>query len=41
VLPYFKLSEHNERGEDAFHGVGGPWPVSESRSLTPLVDTML
>ncbi len=24
VLPYFKRSEDNERGEDAFHGVGGP-----------------
>ena len=23
VLPYFKRSEDNERGEDAFHGVGG------------------
>jgi choline dehydrogenase-like flavoprotein len=41
VLPYFKRSEDNERGEDEFHGVGGPWPVSESRSMTPLVDTML
>ena len=41
VLPYFKRSEDNERGEDEFHGVGGPWPVSDCRSLTPLVDTML
>jgi choline dehydrogenase-like flavoprotein len=41
VLPYFKRSEDNERGEDEFHGVGGPWPVSDSRSMTPLVDTML
>ena len=24
VLPYFKRSEDNERGEDEFHGVGGP-----------------
>ena len=24
VLPYFKRSEDNERGEDAYHGVGGP-----------------
>ena len=35
VLPYFKRAEHNERGADAFHGVGGPLnvmdPVSPSR----------
>ena len=24
VLPYFRRSEDNERGEDAFHGAGGP-----------------
>ena len=41
VLPYFKRGEDNERGEDEFHGVGGPLPVSESRAMTPLVDTML
>ena len=27
VLPYFKRSEHNERGGDAFHGSGGPLNV--------------
>src|ERR1700728_4640472 len=41
LLPYFKRSEDNERGEDYFHGVGGPLRVSESRSMTPLVETML
>src|SRR5436190_6447154 len=41
VLPYFKRSEDNERGEDAFHGVGGPMAVSESRSMHALVDAML
>jgi choline dehydrogenase-like flavoprotein len=41
VLPYFRRSEDNERGEDAFHGVGGPLAVSDSRSMQPLVDTML
>jgi choline dehydrogenase-like flavoprotein len=41
VLPYFKRSEDNERGEDAFHGVGGPLAVSDSRSMHPLIDTML
>ena len=41
VLPYFKRAEDNERGENAYHGVGGPTRVSESRSMHPLVDTML
>jgi choline dehydrogenase len=41
VLPYFKRSEDNERGEDAYHGAGGALGVSESRSMHPLVDTML
>jgi choline dehydrogenase-like flavoprotein len=41
VLPYFKRAEDNERGEDEFHGVGGPLAVSESRSMQPLVDAML
>jgi choline dehydrogenase-like flavoprotein len=41
VLPYFKRSEDNERGEDAYHGVGGPLAVSDSCSMHPLVDTML
>ncbi|HEY1511388.1 MAG TPA: GMC family oxidoreductase N-terminal domain-containing protein [Solirubrobacteraceae bacterium] len=41
VLPYFKRSEDNERGEDAYHGAGGPMSVSDGRSMHPLVDTML
>ena len=41
VLTYFKRGEDNERGEDAFHAVGGPQTVSDSRSLHPLVDRML
>lgn len=41
VLPYFKRGEDNERGEDPYHGVGGPTRVSDSRSMHPLVDTML
>jgi choline dehydrogenase len=41
VLPYFKRSEDNERGENPFHGAGGPMTVSESRSMHPLVDAML
>ena len=41
VLPYFKRSEDNERGEDAFHGVGGPMSVSDSRAMSPLIETMI
>src|SRR5919109_476675 len=36
MLPYFKRAEDNERGEDDFHGVGGPLPVSDGRSRNPL-----
>jgi choline dehydrogenase-like flavoprotein len=32
VLPYFKKAEHNERGADDFHGVGGPLNVMDLRS---------
>lgn len=38
VLPYFKRSEDNERGESEYHGVGGPLAVSESRSNNPMAD---
>jgi choline dehydrogenase-like flavoprotein len=32
VLPYFKKAEHNERGADDLHGVGGPLNVMDLRS---------
>jgi choline dehydrogenase len=38
VLPYFKRSEDNERGADAFHGVGGAIAVSDGRSGIALPD---
>ena len=41
VLPYFKRSEDNERGENEFHGAGGPLAVSDSRSMSPLIETMI
>src|ERR1700742_893867 len=41
VLPYFRRSEDNERGESEYHGVGGPLKVSEGRSRNGLVDAML
>ena len=36
LLPYFIRAEDNERGASAFHGVGGPLPVSDSRSRNPM-----
>jgi choline dehydrogenase len=41
VLPYFKRSEDNERGESEFHGAGGPMSVSDSRAMSPLIETMI
>jgi len=41
VLPYFKKAEDNERGEDLFHGAGGPLPVKESRSMNPVIDAFI
>jgi choline dehydrogenase len=35
VLPYFKRMEHNERGEDAYRGVGGPLWISDPAVLHP------
>jgi choline dehydrogenase-like flavoprotein len=36
VLPYFRKAEDNERGEDQFHGVGGPLAVSDLCDRHPL-----
>src|SRR5215208_280413 len=41
MLPYFKRAEDNERGEDEFHGTGGPLPVSEGRSRNALAQHFL
>lgn len=37
VLPYFKRSEHNERGADDWHGQGGPLNVMDLRSPNPFL----
>jgi choline dehydrogenase-like flavoprotein len=37
VLPYFRKSEDNERGEDRYHGSGGPLAVSDARDVHPLL----
>ena len=41
VLPYFKRSEDNERGENELHGVGGPLSVADSRSMCPFIEAEL
>jgi choline dehydrogenase-like flavoprotein len=41
VLPYFRRSEDNERGEDLYHGTGGPLPAREGRSMNPLATAFL
>ncbi len=38
VLPFFRRSEDNERGENEFHGVGGPLRVSDARSVDPMLE---
>ena len=41
VLPYFKRSENQERGADAFHGVGGPLNVMDFRKPNVLTQRYL
>jgi choline dehydrogenase len=41
VLPYFKKSEDQERGEDDYHGVGGPLKVSDLRLRRPIADRFI
>jgi len=38
VLPYFKKSEDQERGQSKFHGVGGPQKVSDLRLRRPIAE---
>src|ERR1700726_2108575 len=41
VLPYFRRAEHQERGEDAYHGAGGPLCVSDLRARHELHDAFI
>ena len=41
VLPYFRKAERNERGENDFHGAGGPLCVSDVREPNPLSQAFL
>ena len=40
VLPYFKRSENNARGADAFHGAGGPLDVTDV-DCNPMSDLLV
>ncbi len=41
VLPYFKKSEHEERGASEYHGSGGPLNVADLRTVNPLTRAFL
>jgi choline dehydrogenase len=41
VLPYFRKAEDQERGENEFHGVGGPLKVTDSRFKSEIVDAVV
>ncbi len=41
VLPYFKKSQHQERGSDAYHGTDGPLNVSDPTTTNPVSDAMI
>ncbi len=41
ILPYFRKSEDQERGEDRFHGTGGPQKVSDLRLRRPIAERFI
>ncbi len=41
VLPYFRNAEDQERGQNEFHGVGGPLKVSDHRFKSEIVDAII
>ncbi len=41
VLPYFKKSEHQQRGADTWHGVDGPLKVSDIRLRRKITDAFI
>lgn len=41
VLPYFRKSEDQENGADAFHGVGGPLSITNIRERNPLCEALI
>ena len=41
VLPFFRLSEDQENGEDDYHGIGGPLSVTNLVERNPLCDALI
>ena len=41
VLPHFRRAEDQERGEDEWHGAGGPLAVSDATGPHPLADAFV
>lgn len=41
MLPYFRKSEHDSRGETEFHGGSGPFKVELARWQNPLADAFI
>src|SRR4029453_19206974 len=41
VLPYFRRAEHQQRGEDALHGVGGPLAAPTVSEPHPLCEAFI
>ncbi len=41
VLPYFKKSEHYERGASVYHGADGPLSVRKCPELTPVAEAFI
>ncbi|AFU99410.1 GMC family oxidoreductase [Simiduia agarivorans] len=41
VLPYFRKAQNQERGENQWHGVGGPLNVAEIRNHHPLCQAFI
>jgi choline dehydrogenase len=41
VLPFFRKAENQERGEDTYHGTGGPLHVTSPRTRHSLLDAFI
>jgi choline dehydrogenase len=41
ILPYFRKAENQQRGENDYHGVGGPLNVSNPRQTDPLSEAFI
>lgn len=41
VLPFFRRAEDQQRGEDRYHGVGGPLTVSDQPDRSPIAEAIV